>query len=124
MHEAVTEKSGYRKLCALWVPKRLTDEHKTKRMGSALKFLTRYAQDKFLESIVNGYEIWVFHHTSESKQTSLLWRHMHSARTKEFKTSISEKKSWRPFSGTDKAFSWSTSCLLDQQLIPLQIVTP
>ena len=33
--EAVTEKFGYRKLCALWVPKMLTDDHKTKRMGSA-----------------------------------------------------------------------------------------
>jgi hypothetical protein len=42
--EAVTEKLGYRKLCARWVPKILTDDHKTKRMGSALKFLTLYAQ--------------------------------------------------------------------------------
>ena len=35
--EAVTEKLGYRKLCACWVPKMLTDDHKTIRMGSALK---------------------------------------------------------------------------------------
>ena len=35
---------------------------RTKRMGSALKFLTRYAQegDEFLDSIVTGDEIWVF----------------------------------------------------------------
>jgi len=39
IHEAVTEKFGYRKLCARWVPKMLTEDHKTKRMGSALKFL-------------------------------------------------------------------------------------
>jgi hypothetical protein len=32
IHEVVTEKLGYRKLCARGVPKRLTDEHKTKRM--------------------------------------------------------------------------------------------
>jgi hypothetical protein len=44
IHETVTEKLGYRKLCARWVPKKLTDDHKTKRMGSALKILTRYAQ--------------------------------------------------------------------------------
>jgi hypothetical protein len=39
-------------------------------MGSALKFLTRYAQegDEFLDSIVTGDETWVFHHTPESKQ--------------------------------------------------------
>jgi hypothetical protein len=56
----------------------LTD-HKTKRMGSALKFLTRYAQegDEFLESIVSGDETWVFHHNPESKQQSLQWRHTH-----------------------------------------------
>jgi hypothetical protein len=40
IHAAVTEKLGYRKLCARWVPKMLMDDHKTKRMGSALKFLT------------------------------------------------------------------------------------
>jgi hypothetical protein len=41
-------------------------------MGSALKFLTRYAQegDEFLDSIVTGDETWVFHHTPESKQQS------------------------------------------------------
>jgi hypothetical protein len=48
----------------------LTDDHKTKRMGSAPKFLTRYAQegDEFVDSIVTGDETWVFHHTPESKQ--------------------------------------------------------
>jgi len=67
IHEAVTENLGYRKLCARCVPKMLTE---TKHMGSALKFLTRYAQegDEFLDSIVTGDETWDFHHTSESKQ--------------------------------------------------------
>jgi len=73
IHEAVAEKLGYRKLCTCWVPKMLTDDHKTKRMGSALKFLTRYAQegDEFLDSIVTGDETWGFHHTPESKQQLL-----------------------------------------------------
>jgi hypothetical protein len=41
--------------------------------GSALKFLTRYAQegDEFLDSIVTRDETWVFHHTAASKQQSL-----------------------------------------------------
>ena len=73
VHEAVTEILGYRKLCARWVPKILTDNHKTKWMCSALKFLTRYAQegDEFLDSIVTGDETWGFHHTPESKQQLL-----------------------------------------------------
>jgi hypothetical protein len=68
IHEAVTEKLGYRKLWALWVPKMLTDDHKTKWMGFALKFLKRYAQewDEFLDSVVTGEETWVFRHTPES----------------------------------------------------------
>jgi histone-lysine N-methyltransferase SETMAR len=81
IHEAVTEKLGYRKLCARWVPKMLTDDHKTKRMGSALKFLTRYPQegDEFLDSVVTEDETWVFHHTPESKQQSQQWRHTQAA---------------------------------------------
>jgi hypothetical protein len=48
----------------------LTGDHKTKRMGFALKFLTRYVQegDEFLDSIVTRDEAWGFHHTPESKQ--------------------------------------------------------
>ena len=54
----------------------LTDDHKTKGMGSALKFLTRYAQDgdEFLDSIVTGDETWGFHHASESNQSSFALR--------------------------------------------------
>ena len=41
---------------------------RTKRMGSALKFLTRYAQEgaEFLDSIVTGDEKFVFLHTPGS----------------------------------------------------------
>jgi hypothetical protein len=48
-----------------------------KRIGFALKFLTRHAHegDEFLDSIMNGDETWGFHHTPESKQESLQWRH-------------------------------------------------
>jgi len=62
IHEAATENLGYRKLCACWVPKMLMDDHKTKRVGSTLKFLTRYAQegDEFLDSIVTGNETCFF----------------------------------------------------------------
>jgi hypothetical protein len=58
IREAVTEKLDYRKLCRSWVPKMLTDDHKTKLMDSTLKFLTCYAQegDEFLDSSVTGDE--------------------------------------------------------------------
>ena len=62
IQEAVTKKLGYRRLCTSWVPKSLTNDHRTKRMVSALKFLTHYAQevDEFLDSIVPVTETWVF----------------------------------------------------------------
>jgi len=101
IHETVTEELGYRKLCARWVPKMLTDDHKMKRMGSALKFLTRYAQegDEFLGSIVTGDETWVFHNTPESKQQSLQWRHTHSPEPKIQNFNFSEKNHGVPFLG-------------------------
>jgi hypothetical protein len=94
IHEAVAEKLGYKKLCARWVPKMLMDDQRMKQVGSALKFLTCYVQEEgeFLDFIVTEDETWVFHHTPESKQQSLHWRHTHSLRTKKFKTSIAVKK--------------------------------
>ncbi|GBM49686.1 hypothetical protein AVEN_274346-1 [Araneus ventricosus] len=72
LHECVTVTLGYHKLCASWVSKMLTEEHKKKRMGFALDFLTRYAKtgDEFLNHIVTGDEMWVYHPTPESKQTA------------------------------------------------------
>jgi hypothetical protein len=92
IHEAVTEKLGYRKIRARWVPKMLTGDHKTKWMGSALKFLMRYTQegDEFLDSIVTEDETWGFHHTPESKQQSLQLCHTHSPRTKKSKGQATE----------------------------------
>ncbi|GFW50358.1 uncharacterized protein TNCV_2886641 [Trichonephila clavipes] len=84
LYEAVTVKLGYQKLCARWVPKMLTEEHKKKRMGFALDFLTRYAEvgDEFLDHIVTGDETWVYHHTPESKQQSMQWRFSNSSKAK------------------------------------------
>jgi len=68
IHVAVTEKLGYRKLCARWMPKMLKI---TKRNGWVPHwFFSRYAQegDEFLDSIVTGDEAWGFHHTPESKK--------------------------------------------------------
>ena len=45
IHQSVTDKLGYRKLCTSWVPTLLTDDHKRKRMGFALKCLIRYEQE-------------------------------------------------------------------------------
>ena len=81
--EAVTEKLGYRKLCSRWMPKILKEDHKTKPIGSALKFFTCYTKegDGFLDSIVTGDETRCFHHTSESKQSPFALRNCMTERT-------------------------------------------
>ncbi|GFV32085.1 uncharacterized protein TNCV_1673741 [Trichonephila clavipes] len=38
LHKVVSEKLKFRKLCARWVPRLLTEEHKLKRMACALDF--------------------------------------------------------------------------------------
>jgi hypothetical protein len=54
--------SGTKKNCARCVPRMLEDDHRKKRMDSALKFLERYHRDgdKFLDHMVTGDETWVF----------------------------------------------------------------
>ncbi|GBM73510.1 hypothetical protein AVEN_103941-1 [Araneus ventricosus] len=61
LHENVTNLLNYRKLCSRWVPKILTDVHKMKRLGSALKFRTRCSEkgNEFLNKIVTVDETWV-----------------------------------------------------------------
>ncbi|GFU43780.1 HTH_48 domain-containing protein [Trichonephila clavipes] len=47
----VTQKQDYRKFCARWVSKLLTDHHKCQRMGAALRFLDAY--DKHDDSLLD-----------------------------------------------------------------------
>ncbi|GBO03116.1 hypothetical protein AVEN_199047-1 [Araneus ventricosus] len=77
LYETVTGKLGYWKFCARWVPKMLTEIHKTSRMGAALEFLSRYHTDgeDFLNRIVAGDETWVAHVNAETKQQSMAWGH-------------------------------------------------
>lgn len=94
IYDIVTERLHYRKLCSRWVPKMLTEVHKTKRLGSALAFLSRYDEegDDFLSQIVTGDETWVAYNTPESKQQSMEWRHSTSPRKIKFKQTMSARK--------------------------------
>ncbi|GFU72172.1 uncharacterized protein TNCV_1025951 [Trichonephila clavipes] len=72
----------------------LTEEHKTKRLSSALSFLERYSNEghDFLSHIVTGDETWVAYVTPESKQQSMKWRHSSSPRKMKLKQTISAQK--------------------------------
>jgi len=94
VHRIVTKNPHFWKLCARWVLKNLTPEHKMKRIGSALSFLERYEKDgdEFLTHIVTGDETWVSHVTPESKQQSMQWCHTSSPTKKKFKQTFSARK--------------------------------
>lgn len=94
MHEIVTECLGFRKICARWVPKELTNNHKENRMMTSLDCLTRYEEDgdEFLDRIVTCDETWISHITPECKRDSMQWKHVTSPRVKKFKTVLSPKK--------------------------------
>jgi len=65
LYRIVTERFGYHKFCARWVPKQLTDFHKTQRMGSALRFFsatgkreTNFLTESWLVTRL-GYSYWM-----------------------------------------------------------------
>ncbi|GFS60812.1 histone-lysine N-methyltransferase SETMAR [Trichonephila clavipes] len=94
LHKIVSEKLKFRKLCARWVSRLFTEEHKLKRMACALDFLDRYHKegDQFLERIVTGDETRVSHITPESKRQSMEWRHTNSPVRVKAKRTISTRK--------------------------------
>ena len=106
LDDIVSSHLGYRKVCARWVLKMFTEEHKKQRVACALTFLMRYHKegDGMFSHIVRGDETWVSHITHESKQQSLHWKHTGSPKRKKFKQTISARRIM--YSGTDKVFSW------------------
>jgi len=87
VYKIVTESLGYHKLCARWVPKMLTDQHKQQRMASARAFLDRYRQDgdDLFAHIVTGDETWVSYSNPERKTQSMQWRRSTSPKPRKFK---------------------------------------
>jgi len=80
LHEIVTEKLGYHKFCARWVPKLLSEDHKKQRMAASLTFLEAYEKDgdSLLDRVVTGDETWVKDVTCETKKQSMEWGHTSS----------------------------------------------
>ena len=94
VYKILTEQLQYRKLCARWVPKMLSEDHKSRRMVVALTFLTRYEEegDDLLKKIVTGDETWVSHVTPETKRQSSQWMHTNSpSKPKKFKQTFGRK---------------------------------
>jgi len=65
----------YRKVCARWVPRMLTQELKEHRMQVCQYLLNQYEAegDSFLDHIITGDETWCHHYEPESKRQSMEW---------------------------------------------------
>lgn len=91
---AMIETLGYSKVCAKWVPRSLTAEHRMQRTTMSADLLERFDAEgeAFLSRIVTGDETWVHHFEPETKRQSMEWHHPQSPRTKKFKTTPSARK--------------------------------
>lgn len=93
-YEIIHNRLGFRKVCARWVPKQLTQLHKQTRLDICKKHLDRYGNegDNFLDRIITGDETWIHHYEPESKRQSMEWKHPNSPCKKKFKTQPSAGK--------------------------------
>ena len=76
IHGILTELLEMTKVCARWVPRQLTSDHKKNRMGAALQLLTLYNEEgeAFFDRVVTGDETWVHYWTPETKEASKQWK--------------------------------------------------
>ena len=93
-YQMIHDEVGFHKICARWVPRELTAEHKRKRVEICQRLLDRYNNEgeEFLSRIVTGDETWVHHYEPESKRQSMEWKHPGSPAKKKFKTQPSTGK--------------------------------
>jgi hypothetical protein len=88
------------KVCARWVPRSLTDYHKTVRKEVCSDLLSHYKADgeSFLSRIVNGDGTWIQNFEPETKRQSIKWHHPTSPR-RNFKVTPSAGKVMATFLG-------------------------
>jgi histone-lysine N-methyltransferase SETMAR len=84
----------YSKLCARWVLRSRTEEHKEQKKIICLEFLPRYEAegDNFLSTMVMGDETWIHYFQPETKRQSMERHHMTSPWKKNLKAITSVSK--------------------------------
>jgi len=90
----IHEELKFQKVCARWVPYRLTPEMKERRVDACQELLRRYEADgeAFLQRIVTGDESWVHFYERERKRQSMEWPHTSSPKPKKARVQRSAGK--------------------------------
>ncbi|UYV75689.1 hypothetical protein LAZ67_13001022 [Cordylochernes scorpioides] len=85
---------NFRKVCAIWFPRLLSENHKQQRMEAARAFLEIHRRDgdQLFSRIVTGDESWVHHSTPETKRQSMVWKKPEEGVPKKAKFTISAGK--------------------------------
>ncbi len=93
MHSNITEKLHSWKLCARWVPKMFTENHKVNQMMTSHVFQKFHERgNNFLSCLVTGDEIWIYQDTPDNKRQSMQWKHPDSPCAVKFKQILTKKK--------------------------------
>jgi histone-lysine N-methyltransferase SETMAR len=95
LHKILSRHLRYKKICARWVPRMLSYNHRKNCTGAALMFLEHYHRDgdKFLDHTATRDETWVSHFTPDIKRQSLEWHHPRSpTKPRKFKHTLSTRK--------------------------------
>ncbi|KAJ4444890.1 hypothetical protein ANN_06688 [Periplaneta americana] len=86
VHTIIRDDLGKRKICSRFVPHKLTDEQKAKRVETSGDFISMCDQDPLLlKTIVTGDETWCYQFDPESKRQSMSWCSPTSPRPKKKK---------------------------------------
>ncbi|GFR60954.1 histone-lysine N-methyltransferase SETMAR [Elysia marginata] len=125
VHEIVHDTLGYRKVCARWVPKMLTEDHKLQRVEISHRLPLRCqqgngdedtthigaghgggfrAKNNLFDNLITDDETWVHLNIGapETKRDTMTWKHLSSTVTKKFKMQRSAAQVMRPCSGMQK----------------------
>ena len=85
---------GYSKVCARWVPRSLTTEHRRRRKAIRSELLERFDAEgeALLSRIVTGDETCAHHYEPETKKQSMEWHHPQSPKKKEVQDNSFHRK--------------------------------
>ncbi|UYV82781.1 K02A2.6-like, partial [Cordylochernes scorpioides] len=85
---------NFHKVCAIWFPRLLSENHKQQRMEAARAFLEMHRRDgdQLFSPIVTGDESWVHQSTPETKRQSMVWKKPEEGVPKKAKFTISAGK--------------------------------
>lgn len=94
IHRILTDHLGLRKVCARFVPHKLTDDQKLLRVQHSKDIIKEAKKDKnFLYNIVTGDETWCFQYDPETKRQSAEWKHPSEPNPKKSRLEKSKVKS-------------------------------